>query len=64
MTAAAFLDQNLINPWGMAFSVTNPVWVSIQALDISALGGRELHSYREAAFPRFDAVFRTDWGRP
>ena len=27
---AAFVDPNLINPWGMSFSPTGPFWVSNQ----------------------------------
>jgi len=34
---AAFVDPNLINPWGMSFSSTGPFWVSNQGSNNSTL---------------------------
>jgi len=34
---AAFVDPNLINPWGMSFSPTGPFWVSNQGSGTSTL---------------------------
>src|SRR5262249_37049999 len=34
---AAFVDPNLINPWGMSFSSTGPFWVSNQGTQTSTL---------------------------
>jgi uncharacterized protein (TIGR03118 family) len=34
---AAFVDPNLINPWGMSFSSTGPFWVSNQGSGTSTL---------------------------
>jgi uncharacterized protein (TIGR03118 family) len=34
---AAFVDPNLINPWGMSFSTTGPFWVSNQGTQTSTL---------------------------
>ncbi|MBC9033173.1 TIGR03118 family protein [Sphingomonas sp. JC676] len=36
-TAAAFVDPNLINPWGMSFVGTSPFWVSDQGTNVSTL---------------------------
>jgi hypothetical protein len=34
---AAFLDPNLQNPWGMAFSITSPFWISDQGTNVATL---------------------------
>jgi len=34
---AAFVDPNLINPWGMSFVGTSPFWVSDQGTNVSTL---------------------------
>ena len=34
---AAFVDPNLINPWGMSFSSTGPFWVSNRDADVDAV---------------------------
>jgi len=36
-TKAAFVDPNLINPWGMSFSPTSPFWISDQGTGVSTL---------------------------
>lgn len=34
---AAFLDPNLINPWGIAYSPTSPIWVADNGTGVSTL---------------------------
>jgi len=34
---AAHVDSNLIDPWGMAFSATSPIWVSDRATGVATL---------------------------
>src|SRR3954471_13546574 len=34
---AANTDPNLVNPWGISFSATSPIWVSDQAKGVSTL---------------------------
>jgi uncharacterized protein (TIGR03118 family) len=36
-SAAANVDPNLINPWGMSFSTTSPFWISDQGTGVSTL---------------------------
>ena len=35
--SAAHLDPNLVNPWGIAFSATSPIWISDQGANLATI---------------------------